>query len=84
MQPSAQLVIKDTVGSVGAYALVMLANKLVKPDPEKFWDELAVAAIPLATAFFIPPKYARQGAALSGAAMYPLMLSLARQVGITE
>ena len=77
-----QLVIKDGVGAIGAYALVRVTQQVVKPDPEKFWDEAALAIIPVATAIMMPPKWSRQGAALGGAAMYPLLTRLAVQLGI--
>lgn len=81
-QPSTKILIKDAVGSVAGYALVNVAERIVKPNPESFMDEVALAAIPLATALFMPPKWNRQGAALGGAAMYPLLVRLATQAGI--
>jgi len=81
-KPSAKLLIGDTVGAVGAYAAVQVTTRIVKPDPEKFLDEAALAVIPVATALFMPSKWQRQGAALGGAAMYPLLVRLAIQLGI--
>jgi hypothetical protein len=81
-KPSAQLVIKDAVGAVGAYAVVQITERIVKPDPESFVDEAALAVAPIAAALFMPAKWSRQGAALGGAAMYPLLTRLAVQIGI--
>ena len=81
-KPSMQLVIKDGVGAVGAYALVQVAQRVMAPNPESFMDEAALAIIPIGSALLMPPKWSRQGAALGGASMYPLLTRLAVQMGI--
>ena len=83
-KPSVQLVIKDSVGAVGAYALVQVAQRIIAPDPEKFTDEMALAVIPIASAILVPPRFSRQGAALGGASMYPLLTRLAIQLGLVS
>lgn len=81
-QPSMKIVLNDTAGSVGAYVVVQVIDRIVRPDPEKWTDELAVAAFPLALAVLAPPKWQRQAAACGGAAMYPLLTRVIVQSGL--
>jgi hypothetical protein len=81
-KPSVQLVLKDTVGSASAYIVIQAVQRVAKPDPESWTDEMAMAVVPVAISLFIPQKWSRQAAAAGGAAMYPLLTRLAVQLGI--